>query len=158
MKILMVCLGNICRSPLAEGILRSKIVAENLPVEVDSAGTSDYHIGEPPDKRSSANALAHGIDLSSLRGRQFTVKDFDDFDKIFVMDTSNYGNIIGLARNVNDRKKVELILNASFPNGNRSVPDPYFGGEEGFEHVFQLLDEACNNIIKQLKSDLGKTK
>jgi protein-tyrosine phosphatase len=157
MKILMVCLGNICRSPLAEGILRSKIIAENLAVEVDSAGTSDYHIGEPPDKRSSANALSHGIDLSMLRGRQFTEKDFDDFDRIFVMDTTNYSNVINLARSLEDRKKVELILNVPFPASNRSVPDPYFGGEEGFEIVFHLLDEACNSIIKQLKGDTGKT-
>lgn len=151
-KILMVCLGNICRSPLAEGILREKAKKNKLDIFIDSAGTSDWHIGESPDKRTQKNALKHGIDLSKLRGRQFEVNDFDEFDLIFTMDSSNYSNVIHLARNEDDKNKVEMILNRIEADSYRSVPDPYFGGEEGFEHVFQLLDKACEEIIKSLQS------
>lgn len=151
MKILMVCLGNICRSPLAEGILRQKLEQNNIQhVLVDSAGTSDYHIGESPDGRSQENALSHDVDISMLRGRQFTVDDYDRFDQIFVMDSSNYSDVLSLARNENDKNKVDLILNKAFPNENRSVPDPYFGGEQGFENVYQLLDKACDQIISEI--------
>ncbi len=152
MKLLMVCLGNICRSPVAEGVMRHKIAQHHLTgVEVDSAGTSNYHVGEHPDIRSQQNALKHQIDISKLKARQFTEKDFDDFDKIFVMDTSNYQNVLALARNESDKNKIELILNRLFPNTNQSVPDPYFGGEDGFENVFNLLDKACENIALTLK-------
>lgn len=147
----MVCLGNICRSPLAEGILRHKILQNKLMAQVDSAGTSDFHIGERPDRRSQKNALDHGIDISSLRGRQFGIDDFDNFDRIFCMDTSNYSNVLNLARNEQDKSKVELILNISKPGLNMSVPDPYFGGEDGFETVFHLLDEACDILVNNLK-------
>jgi len=150
-KILMVCLGNICRSPLAEGILREKTNELGIPVYIDSAGTSDYHIGEHPDKRTIANALKHNVDISKLKGRQFVQEDFDLFDTIFVMDSSNYTNVIALARNENDIKKVELILNRLHPNQNRAVPDPYFGGEQGFEDVFVLLDNVCSTIANSLK-------
>lgn len=150
-KILMVCLGNICRSPLAEGILRDKTEKLGINILIDSAGTSDYHIGEHPDKRTVANALKNGIDISKLKGRQFTTSDFDAFDIIFVMDSSNYTNVISLARNDNDKKKVELILNRAYPNLNMPVPDPYFGGEEGFQNVFDLLDNVCESIAKSLK-------
>jgi protein-tyrosine phosphatase len=147
-KILMVCLGNICRSPLAEGILRSKLEKHNIDyVEVDSAGTSSYHIGDNPDPRTIANALKHGVDIRNLAARQFTIQDFDDFDKIFVMDQSNYNNVIGLSRNEEDKKKVQMILNIIHPELNLPVPDPYFGGEQGFENVFQLLDEASEGIV-----------
>lgn len=149
-KILMVCLGNICRSPLAEGILREKTNQLGISVLIDSAGTSNYHIGEHPDKRTVANALKHGVDISKLKGRQFTTADFDQFDTIFVMDSSNYANVIALARNENDIKKVELILNRLHPNENRAVPDPYFGGEQGFEDVFVLLDRVCSQIASRL--------
>jgi protein-tyrosine phosphatase len=151
-SVLMICLGNICRSPLAEGILRSKIEKNGLTVIIDSAGTSNYHIGEPPDKRSIANAKKHKIDISKLKARQFTIADFDRFDYIYVMDESNYSNVLSLARNEADIKKVDLILNKIFPESKASVPDPYFGGEEGFEHVFQLLDKACENIAESLKA------
>lgn len=147
----MVCLGNICRSPLAEGILRQKLLAlQNHSILVDSAGTSSYHIGEHPDERSIANAARHGVDISTLRARQFTVKDFDAFDLIYTMDSSNYNDVIARARNEKDRKKVELILNALQPGSNRSVPDPYFGAEEGFEIVFRLLNDACDQIIRKI--------
>ncbi|MEJ2114253.1 MAG: low molecular weight phosphotyrosine protein phosphatase [Flavobacteriaceae bacterium] len=147
-KILMVCLGNICRSPLAEGILRSKLPKDLFIV--DSAGTADYHIGNSPDKRSISVAKKYGIDISNLKGRQFMQSDFDDFDYIFVMDESNYQNVIKLARNKDDANKVQYILNEIYPNQNYSVQDPYYGGESGFESVFKMLDEACINIANKL--------
>jgi protein-tyrosine phosphatase len=150
-KILMVCLGNICRSPLAEGILRYKAEKMKLDVSIDSAGTSNYHIGEHPDKRTMANAQKHGVDLSDLKARQFRISDFDEFDHIFVMDSSNYSDVTALARNEKDKQKVELILNRVYPNSNMPVPDPYFGGEQGFENVFILLDKACEVIASTLK-------
>ncbi|HRG39263.1 MAG TPA: low molecular weight protein-tyrosine-phosphatase [Bacteroidia bacterium] len=150
-KILMVCLGNICRSPIAEGILRDKAEKADLDILIDSAGTSNYHIGDHPDKRTILNAKRHQIDISHLCARQFTVADFDKFDYIFAMDSSNYADIISLARNDQDRYKVELILNRVYPNSNMSVPDPYFGGEQGFENVYILLDKACDVIIESLK-------
>ncbi len=147
-RILMVCLGNICRSPLAEGILRSEVTSAN--VFIDSAGTSNYHIGQHPDKRSVENALKHHVDISKLKARQFTVKDFDDFDYIFVMDSNNYNDVISLARNEIDRQKVELILNRVYPNANIAVPDPYYGNEDAFENVFFILEKACESISNSL--------
>lgn len=146
-KVLMVCLGNICRSPLAEGILQSKIDANKI--FVDSAGTGAYHIGNLPDKRSIEVAKKYGIDITNQRARKFTVKDFDDFDFIYVMDESNYQNILMLARNAADESKVQLILNEVDPNKNLSVPDPYYGGNQGFENVYQMLDEACEIIASR---------
>ncbi|HVA97688.1 MAG TPA: low molecular weight protein-tyrosine-phosphatase [Bacteroidia bacterium] len=150
-KILMVCLGNICRSPIAEGILREKASAIGFPIIVDSAGTSNYHIGEHPNIRTIQNAETHHIDISKLKARQFSVKDFDAFDIIFAMDISNYNDILSFARNKYDKNKVELILNRLHPKKNESVPDPYFGGDDGFENVFQLLDKACDSILIDLK-------
>ena len=148
MKILMVCLGNICRSPLAEGILAHK--TKSLDIEVDSAGTAAYHIGERPDIRSIEIANNYGIDLTSQRARQFSIQDFDEFDKIYAMDTSNYANIISLARDENDRKKVDVILNETRPASFKSVPDPYYGGNNGFQHVYEMLEEASNIIVQKL--------
>ena len=141
MKILMVCLGNICRSPLAEGIMRSKL---NEDFFVDSAGTGDWHVGQLPDKRSIAIAKTYGIDISSQRARQFQTDDFEAFDQIFVMDASNFKNVVALAQTDEHRKKVRLILNEI------DVPDPYYGGDEGFENVFRMLDEATNEFVKTL--------
>lgn len=149
-KILMVCLGNICRSPMAEGIMRQKVEKYGLAVYVDSAGTIANHVGEAPDKRSIANGLKHNVDISGLRARLFTLSDFDKFDLIFVMDRSNYKNVIGMARNHDDKKKVNLIMNELYPRTDIEVPDPYFGGEEGFDKVFHLLDLACENIARNL--------
>nr|WP_297308832.1 low molecular weight protein-tyrosine-phosphatase [uncultured Flavobacterium sp.] len=149
MKVLMVCLGNICRSPLAEGILKSK-VSENIIV--DSAGTAAWHSGNLPDKRSIAVAKTHGIDLTDQRARQFLVEDFDRFDFIYVMDKSNYVNVCRLAPNDAALNKVELILNESNPGQDLEVPDPYYGGDDGFENVFQMLDEACNRIKDKLEN------
>lgn len=150
MKILMVCLGNICRSPLAEGILREK--AQDLDVETDSAGTSSYHVDEAPDLRSIQIARKYAINISDLRGRQFTTDDFDNFDKIYVMDQSNYQNVLRLARNDEDRAKVDLILNEIMPGSNSEVPDPYYGGDQGFENVYRMLDEATDKIIEKVKN------
>jgi protein-tyrosine phosphatase len=150
MKILMVCLGNICRSPLAEGILKSKLPQNNFTV--DSAGTSNYHIGELPDKRSIAVANKHNIDISNQRGRLFSIDDFEKFDLIYAMDSSNFENIIKLARTTDDISKVNLILD-EIPNYHLTdVPDPYYGGPNGFNNVFKMLDLACHNISNKLIS------
>ena len=151
MKILMVCLGNICRSPLADGILRYKVQQHNLDVIVDSAGTSSWHQGENPDQRATACAKKYGVDISKLVARQFSKNDFDEFDKIYVMDSSNYRDVLKLAADETDEQKVEMILNVVNPGKNKSVPDPYFGGEEGFDDVYKMLDEACEKIIKEIE-------
>ncbi|WP_457615842.1 low molecular weight protein-tyrosine-phosphatase [Lutibacter sp.] len=150
-KVLMVCLGNICRSPLAEGILKSKTY--NFKTFVDSAGTGAYHEGEKPDSRSIAIAKTHGIDISSQRARKFSVKDFDEFDVIYVMDHSNFENVISLARNEADKAKVKMILNEVFPGENLDVPDPYYGGDYGFKNVYTMLDRACDVIAKKINSN-----
>ena len=142
MKVLMVCLGNICRSPLAEGILKSK----SNKIIVDSAGTAGYHVGSRPDQRSIEIGLKNNIDITNQRARQFTSSDFDDFDKIYAMDNDNYSKIISLASNQDQIDKVDLILNEVYPNRFKSVPDPYYGGEKGFENIYNLLDEACEQI------------
>ena len=147
-KILMVCLGNICRSPLAEGIMRSKLSEDFI---VDSAGTGAWHAGELPDKRSISTAKNRGLDITNQRARQFKKSDFDIFDHIFVMDNSNYKDVLALAPNEESKSKVKLILNEIFPNENVDVPDPYYGGEDGFENVFDMLDQACEEITRKLK-------
>ncbi len=149
-RVLMVCLGNICRSPLAEGILKSKV--DRNSVFVDSAGTGAWHSGELPDKRSIAVAKKYGIDLTDQRARLFLVEDFDKFDHIYVMDQSNYKNVCRLAPNDEAINKVQLILNESYPDENLEVPDPYYGGDQGFENVYKMLDEACLKIKNKLEN------
>jgi len=141
----MVCLGNICRSPLAEGILKSK----TKNIEVDSAGTAGYHIGKNPDIRSIEIGKKNNIDISSQRARQFSSNDFSKFDKIYAMDNDNYSKIISLAKNQQEINKVELILNEIFPNQFKSVPDPYYGGARGFENIYDLLNKACEKIASK---------
>ena len=143
-KVLMVCLGNICRSPLAEGILKSKV--NPAIVFVDSAGTGAWHSGSLPDKRSIAVAQKYGIDLTDQRARVFLPKDFDLFDYIYVMDHTNYKNVCRLAPNDEALNKVQLILNEIEADKNLAVPDPYYGGDQGFENVFKMLDQACDKI------------
>ncbi len=147
-RILMVCLGNICRSPLAEGILKSKTFLRN--VEVDSAGTGNYHVGGLPDKRSIAIAKEYNLDITDQRARQFSAEDFDNFDIIYAMDNSNHSNILKLARNESDKQKVKLILNEVFPEENLDVPDPYTGGKHGFATVYVMLEQACEIIANKL--------
>lgn len=148
-KVLMVCLGNICRSPLAEGILQSKISKDTCLV--DSAGTANYHVGDAPDYRSIAVAKKHGIAIQNQKCRQLTLTDFETFDFIYVMDKNNYTNVIKLAPNKAAKEKVKFILNELYPNQNLEVPDPYYGGIDGFEEVFQLLDKACTELAQKLK-------
>lgn len=146
-RVLMVCLGNICRSPLAEGILAG--MADPAACEVDSAGTAGYHVGKPPDQRSVRVAAAYGIDISRQRCRQFEVADFDRFDYIFAMDRENLDQIRRMARNRDDLAKVSLLLEAG-GFGPKEVPDPYYGGPEGFEQVFALIRDACSRIRRDL--------
>ena len=143
----MVCLGNICRSPLAEGIMRAKLPENYI---VDSAGTVAWHSGQLPDKRSVTTAKNRGLDITNQRARQFKVSDFDTFDYIYVMDNSNYKDVISLAPTEESKSKVRLILNEIFPNENVDVPDPYYGGDDGFENVFDMLDQACEAIARKL--------
>ena len=148
-KILMVCLGNICRSPLAEGILKSKLKSDVFIV--DSAGTGAWHSGELPDKRSIAVAKKYGIDLTNQRARLFLVEDFEKFDHIYVMDQSNYKNVCRLAPNSEAISKVQLILNEIHPDKNLEVPDPFYGGDNGFDDVYNMLNEACEQIKIKLE-------
>ena len=147
-KILMVCLGNICRSPLAEGILQSKLTSEFF--KVDSAGTAGYHVGELPDERSIEVAKKYGIDITNQRSRKFVKSDFKEFDLIYAMDKSNYHNILSIIDDNEDARKVKMILNEQYPTENKNVPDPYYGGNQGFENVYKMLDEACEIIASKL--------
>jgi protein-tyrosine phosphatase len=142
MKILMVCLGNICRSPLAHGIMEHLAKKKGLDWEVDSAGTGNWHVGEGPDRRSTRTARNHDIDISGQVCRLFKVSDFDEFDRVYVMDKSNFKDILAFARNDEDRKKVKLLL------GDKIVPDPYYEDDQ-FEPVFRLIEEGCKEIIKE---------
>jgi protein-tyrosine phosphatase len=152
LRILMVCLGNICRSPMADGLLRRKVEEQALNVYVDSAGTANYHVGSPPDKRMIETAKSLGTEISGLRGRQFSKKDFQDFDVIYVMDESNLSNIKKLTTNNIERLKVKLILNELYPNESREVPDPYYGSMKDFREVYDLLDEVTDVIIEKIKN------
>lgn len=150
-KVLMVCLGNICRSPMAEGLLRHKLRQLNIDIETDSAGTAGYHIGSKPDHRMIETAAKFGVDISDLRARQFKPTDLDEFDYIFAMDKENQVNIKHLAKNENGREKVRLFLEyVDYPNYDE-VPDPYYGSMKDFEFVFNLLDDATDKFIETLK-------
>ena len=146
----MVCLGNICRSPLAEGILQAKVNSKGLDIKVDSAGTGGWHVGQGPDHRAVAIANKYGVDISQQQARQFSSTDFEDFDIIYAMDGSNLSDIVSLANSNEEIEKVRLILNEIKPEDNTPVPDPYYGGDDGFEKVYHLLDEACEMITKKI--------
>ena len=147
----MVCLGNICRSPLAEGILADKIAKKGLDWDVDSAGTGGWHVGNLPDYRSIAVAKKYGIDLTNQRARQLQLSDLEDFDLIFAMDSSNFSDIKTKAKNEQQINKIHLIRNLVNPNENRAVPDPYYD-DNGFEEVYFMLDEACDKILEKWTS------
>ena len=146
----MVCLGNICRSPMADGMLRHIVSERGLEVEVDGCGTSAFHVGEAPDRRMQRTAKGHGVDLSFLRARQLQAEDLDHFDLVFAMDKSNYDNIHKLATSVNQHK-VRMLLDETFPGEGREVPDPYYGGDEGFEYVYQIVRDACHVIADKIQ-------
>ncbi len=151
-SVLMVCLGNICRSPMAAGVLRDKLMASELDVLIDSAGTSSLHKGETPDKRAIKCLNAYGIDISGLKARPFTSKDFSDFDIIFAMDTENYKGIIRQAANEWQKQKVFLFMESSMPGQSLSVPDPWYGDENGFHEVYKMIESNCDAIIEKLRS------
>jgi protein-tyrosine phosphatase len=146
MKILMVCLGNICRSPLAQGIMEAKISKYNLDWSVDSAGTSGWHDGEQPDARAIKTARKHGVRIDNQISRKIDIRDFEEFDFICTMDASNYNNVRQLTDNPDHQNKVALLLNLAYPGKNLQVPDPYYDGR--FEEVYQILDEALEIFVK----------
>jgi protein-tyrosine phosphatase len=153
MKILMVCLGNICRSPLAEGVMQSLADKYQLNWEVDSAGTSNWHEGELPHRRSIKTAQDHDIDITDQRSRPFIPEDMNIFDHIYVMDSENYREVKRIAGKLWNPDKVDLILNAVTPGKNKAVPDPWYeDSDRAFEHVYQLLREACEKLIQQLRA------
>jgi protein-tyrosine phosphatase len=147
-NILMICLGNICRSPLAEGLMRSKLNFTKFMV--DSAGTSNGHKGQAPDKRSIAVARKNGIDISQQKSRQLVKRDFKVYDYLYVMDGSNYLDVIAMASDEEEMKKVIKIMDEVFPDENLDVPDPYYGGSQGFENVYRMLDQATDLIRKKI--------
>lgn len=155
MKVLMVCLGNICRSPLAEGVLRKLGEEKGIHLEVDSCGTANYHVGEAPDPRSIKKAHEHGFDISGLKGRQFSVTDFDNFDRIFVMDTQNYKDVIAKARTREEMEKVQLMMSQLYPADKINVPDPYYGDFDGFEEVYQMLLSSCEMFLSKVPVNEG---
>ncbi|HNQ13650.1 MAG TPA: low molecular weight protein-tyrosine-phosphatase [Bacteroidia bacterium] len=150
-RILMVCLGNICRSPIAQGVFENLSKKLGFDAVVDSAGTGAWHVGEAPDRRAVQTAKNRGIDISKQRARQFNVNDFDAFDLILAMDQSNERDIRNMARDAQDLSKVNLFLRMAQHNEELSVPDPYYGGPDGFEEVFDLIEAASEAIIKNLK-------
>ena len=147
----MVCPGNICRSPMAEGILRAMIRKESLNVVTDSAATSDYHIDHKPDDRARSAMRNHGIDISDLRGRQIRPIDFEEFDLLFAMDASNLNNMRAIVATPELAQKARLIMDLAPDHPLREVPGPYYGGDEGFEEVYEMLTIACTNLIQDLK-------
>jgi protein-tyrosine phosphatase len=155
-KVLFVCTGNICRSPLAEGILRDKLVKLRIPAEVDSCGFESFHAGDPPDTRAQTVAGKRGIDLSGHRARLFSVKDFDRFDLIYAMDSSHYNNILRHARSDSDMAKVDYLLNVLAPGQNQGVPDPWYHDLRAFESVYVQLDAACDRVVEKIVAESGK--
>lgn len=145
----MVCLGNICRSPLAEGILQDKALKAGLKWQVDSAGTNSYHIGEPPHHLSIKVAKQNGIDISNQRSRRFIADDFEKYDLIYAMAGDVMGDIRRIAKNSFDAKKLKLFLDESFPGEDKEVPDPWYGPEPEYHEVYAIIDNNCETIIKK---------
>jgi protein-tyrosine phosphatase len=149
MKILMVCLGNICRSPLAEGILEHKAKKAGLNWQIDSAGTNGYHTGEPPHKLSQKVARLNGIEICNQRARDFVKEDFDRYDKIYAMAEDVIDDIKSISGSKYDASKVELFMNELYPGKNKSVPDPWYGTEPGYHEVYKIIDQVCDAIIRK---------
>jgi len=144
----MVCLGNICRSPLAEGILKEKAGKLGLPWTIDSAGTNGFHTGEAPHKFSQKIALTNGIDISAQRARDFVASDFDEYDRIYAMATDVIDDIKRISGKNYDSSKIKLLLDESYPGANMDVPDPWYGPEAGYNGVFKMIEEACDSLIE----------
>ncbi len=151
MKILMVCLGNICRSPLAEGVLHHKAQQEGLSWTIDSAGTNGYHVGEQPHRLSQKVALLNGIDISHQRARRFTAADFREYDKIYAMAEDVIEEMQRIARKDFDATKVDLLMNELHPGKNMDVPDPWYGAEPGYHEVFAMINQACDKIVEKYR-------
>ena len=149
----MVCLGNICRSPLAEGILQEKVKKAGLDWVVDSAGTNHYHTGDAPHPLSQKIAFINGIDISQQRARRFTSEDLTQFDKIYALAGDVLNDIQRITGNKFDSAKVDLLLNEQYPGKNLDVPDPYYGGEPDFHEVYELLDEVCDQLILKYQNN-----
>ncbi len=156
MKVLVVCLGNICRSPLAEGLLKSKVEALGLGWEIDSAGTGGYHEGSQPHEKSIEVAGRNGVDITNQRARKISREDFSKFDLILAMDTANRDDMYEMTSTMEQRNKIRLIMDLVYPNRDVSVPDPYYGGIEGYEKVWEMLDQACDKVIEVYASKAGK--
>ncbi|HEX5151508.1 MAG TPA: low molecular weight protein-tyrosine-phosphatase [Parafilimonas sp.] len=158
MKILMVCLGNICRSPLGEGILQHKANKAGLDWIVDSAGTGNYHIGEPPHRLSQKVAKLNGVEICDQKCRQFVKGDMAEFDKIYAMDSDVYNDIQRISRELWDPSKTDLLMNEVYPGSDMDVPDPWFGGEKDFHEVYHMISKACDAIIKKASPNLPKNR
>ncbi|MEO8711643.1 MAG: low molecular weight protein-tyrosine-phosphatase [Parafilimonas sp.] len=158
MKILMVCLGNICRSPLAEGVLHDKAKKAGLSWEIDSAGTSSYHDGDAPHILSQKVAKLHGIDISKQLCRQFNKEDMIRFDKIYAMDKAVYNDIKGMSEALWNASKTDLLMNELYPGKNIDIPDPWYGTEINYHEVYEMIDKACDAIIEKVKSQKTKVK
>jgi protein-tyrosine phosphatase len=152
MKILMVCLGNICRSPLAEGILQEKAFKAGLNWSVESAGTNGYHNGEAPHRLSQKVAKLNGIDISQQRSRRFVPEDFERYDKIYALAGDVLSDILRIARNKFDASKVDLLMNELYPGRDMDVPDPWYGEEPGYHDVFKTIDKVCDALISKHSS------
>ena len=153
MKILMVCLGNICRSPLAEGILQDKAWKTGLKLSVESAGTNGCHTGEAPHRLSQKVALQHGLDISQQRARQFSIADFENFDIIYAMAEEVVDEMKCIAKNKFDARKVLLLMNELYPGKNKDVPDPWYGPEPGYHEVYDMIDAACDKIVEKILTE-----
>jgi len=151
-KVLFVCLGNICRSPTAEGVFRKIVVEANLDqeIQIDSAGTHAYHVGEPPDRRAQDTAARRGIDISGLRGRRATIADLDEFDYVLAMDRENLQNLLAMAQE-HQRDRIRLFLEFAPELEEKEVPDPYFGGPSGFDRVLDMVEDASMGLLAEIR-------
>jgi len=150
-KILMVCLGNICRSPMAEGIVKHEFAKNGIDIQVDSAGTAAYHTGESADERGQAELAKHGIDISDERATKLSPYHLEEYDMIYAMDRQNYADILALCKDDKEREKVDMFMNIAHPGKFISVPDPYYGGKEGFAEVYKMLKESAEALVKKIK-------